>query len=622
MRRHLFLLLLLLGWCQGWALAVEVRVDTSKLPLVSDIEVLEDRTGQLSIAAVRQLAQAGRFAPINNSQSDINFGFTASAYWLRIRLQRQPEAASRWLLEVPYSQINTLQWYAPEGPVLTTGNDFSLSSRPVFHRHFVFPLELDTTERVFYLRATSDYSLTLPLVLWSIKGFLRHEQGELILQFLYYGALLSLLLYNFLLYCSLRDKRFLFYSLYAAFLGLGMFAGNGYGRLYLWSNAPAFDAVSQSTFFCIAALFATHFTRFFLQTRRYAPWLDRWLQSHAVVFFLLAVGFGASLRWTVPVLQLNEGIFLNSLGMCAAIATAGWKVQRTGENNIRSFLLAWGVLLLGVAVAGMRAFGWLPSNVLTSYSFQISSAFEMLLLSLALADIIHAERRSREQSQQQALQAQQQMLEVLRNSEEKLERAVRQRTIELETANAQLQVLGITDGLTGLANRRRFDQVLGDAWAQACSTGPHLALIMLDVDHFKPFNDHYGHVVGDHCLRQVGQVLADGVQQPSGLVARYGGEEFAVIITGPEAQNVLLLAEQLRSGIESLAIPHSSTALGVVTISLGVAAFAPVVSGQSPDSLIRLADEALYRAKQTGRNCVQCASSASVQPPIDRKHVL
>ncbi|SEQ82080.1 sensor domain-containing diguanylate cyclase [Giesbergeria anulus] len=606
-RRCLLLILLLLGCCQKWALAVEIRAYAGKTPLVSDIEALEDRTGQLTIEAVRQLAQAGRFTPVSNADGDLNFGFTASAYWLRIRLQRQPEAASRWLLEVPYGQINTLQWYPPQGEVLSTGNDLPLSSRPVFHRHFVFPVELDTTEQVFYLRATSSYSLTLPLVLWNIKGFLRHEQGELIWQFLYYGALLSLLLYNFLLYCSLGDKRFLFYSLYAAFLGLGMLAGNGYGRLYLWTEAPAFDAISQSSIFCLAALFGAHFTRLFLQTGQRAPHLDRWLQGHAVAFLLLACGFGASLYWAVPILWLNQWMLFNALGMGAAIAVAGWRVQRTGAHHIRFFLLAWGVLWFGVVVAGLRAFGWLPSNVLTSYALQIASAFEMLLLSLALADIIHAERRSREQSQQQALQAQQQMLEVLRHSEEKLERAVRERTAELERANAQLQVLGTTDSLTGLANRRRFDQVLANAWAHASSSGQPIALIMLDVDHFKQYNDHYGHVAGDQCLRQVGQVLAQYVELPEELVARYGGEEFAVIIMGRGATEVCALAERLRSGIEGLAIPHACASPGVVTISLGVASLVPTALGDGPDALIRIADAELYRAKQSGRNRVQCA---------------
>lgn len=613
-RRCLLLILFWLGCSPEWALAVEVRANTSKTPLVSGIEALEDRTGQLTIEAVRQLAQTGQFVPVDSAQGDLNFGFTTSVYWLRIPLHRQTTAPTRWLLEVPYGQINTLQWHPPTGGVLSTGNDLPLSSRPVFHRHFVFPLELDTAEQFFYLRASSDYALTLPLVLWSTEGFARHEQSELVWQFLYYGALLSLLLYNFLLYCSLGDRRFLFYTLYTLFLGLGMLAGNGYGRLFFWTESPAFDTISQSTIFCFAAMFGAHFTRVFLQTRQRAPRLDQWLQGHAAVFLLLASGFLASLYGAVPIMLLNQWVLFNALGMGAAIAVAGWRVQRAGEHNIRFFLLAWGVLWLGVLVAGLRAFGWLPSNVFTSYALQIASAVEMLLLSLALADIIHAERRSREQSQQQALQAQQQMLEVLRHSEENLERAVHERTAELERANAQLQVLGTTDSLTGLANRRCFDQALGSAWARAGSTCQPIALIMLDVDHFKQYNDHYGHVAGDHCLQQVGQVLANNVQLPDELVARYGGEEFAVIIRGQEASEACALADRLRCSIESLAMPHAYTPLGVVTISVGVASWVPIAPSDGPDVLIRMADEALYRAKQSGRNCVKCAHGT--HPPV------
>ncbi|GAB3356159.1 MULTISPECIES: sensor domain-containing diguanylate cyclase [Giesbergeria] len=606
-RRCLLLILLLLGCSQEWVLAIEIQSDASKTPLVSGIEALEDRTGQLTIETVRQLAQTGQFVPVDSAKGDLNFGFTTSAYWLRIPLHRRMDAPTRWLLEVPYGQINTLQWYPPTGSALSTGNDLPLSSRPVFHRHFAFPLELDTAEQFFYLRARSDYALTLPLVLWSTEAFARHEQWELIWQSLYYGALLSLLLYNFLLYCSLRDRRFVLYTLYTLFFGLGMLAGNGYGRLFFWTDAPAFDAVSQSTILCLAAMFGAHFTRVFLHTSQRAPRLDRWLQGHATAFLLLASGFLASLHVAVPIMLLNQWVLFNALGMGVAIAVAGWRVQRSGEHNIRFFLLAWGVLWLGVLVASLRAFGGLPSNVFTSYALQIASAVEMLLLSLALADIIHAERRSREQSQQQALQAQQQMLAVLRHSEENLERAVRERTAELEHANAQLQVLGTTDSLTGLANRRHFDQALSSAWARAGSTGQPIALIMLDVDHFKQYNDHYGHVAGDHCLQRVGQVLADDAQLPDELVARYGGEEFAVIIRGQEASQACALADRLRRDIESLAMPHACTSLGVVTISVGVASWVPVVPNDGPAMLIRMADEALYRAKQSGRNCVRCA---------------
>jgi two-component system, sensor histidine kinase LadS len=600
MLRWLCLVLLCWGGCGNVWAQPAAHANTEQLHLGAGVAVLEDPSGQLTLDEVRQPAMAARFV-VPAQGGDLNFGFTASAYWLRLPLQRQADAPARWLLEVPYGQIDSLQLYAPQGQVWHTGNASPLSSRPVFHRHFVFPIELDTEAQFFYLRATSSHSLTVPLVLWSATGFHHHEQRELILQFLYYGALLSLLVYNLLLYGSLRDQRFLFYSLYVLCMGLGILAGNGYGRLFIWTEAVAFDNLAQSTFLSVAGLFAGHFTRLFLQTAQRLPRLDRCLQAHTLIFLLLALGFVAALHWPMPVRSFNQWILLNGFGMVLVIAVAGWQALRAGESSARSFLLAWGFLLLGVLVAGLRAFDYLPTNGLTSYALQIASTFEMLLLSLALADMIHAERRAREQSQQQ-------MLALLRSSEEKLERAVRERTAELEAANAQLQVLGHTDGLTGLANRRLFDQTL----ARACSTeaGQHVALIMLDVDYFKPYNDHYGHLAGDHCLQQLAQVLASqAAPLPHALAARYGGEEFAIIVTRSSTDEVSALAEGVRAGVLALALPHRGAPAGMVTISLGVAQWMPSAGCcPSPQALIQQADLALYCAKQAGRNQVQWAT--------------
>lgn len=595
------LCLLLLCWfAYGPVGAQTLQAHTERHDLSAEVTVLEDPSGQFSIDEVRQPLMAGRFVR-PTQEGDLNFGFTASAYWLRLRLQRPAEAPSRWLLEVPYGQIDSLQLYTPQGQVWRTGNQAPLHSRPVFHRHFVFPLELGTEGQFFYVRATSNYALTVPLVLWSETGFHHHEQRELILQFLYYGALLSLMIYNLLLYVSLRDQRFLFYSLYVLCMGLGMFAGNGYGRLLVWTEAIAFDNVAQSTILSVAALFGAHFTRLFLQTPRRLPRLDRCLQGHMLVFLLLALGFLATLYTPMPVRSFNQCLLLNGLAMSLTIALAGWQTLRAGESSARSFLIAWSILWFGVLVAGLRAFGVVPTNGMTAYALQIASTFEMLLLSLALADIIHAERRAREQSQQQ-------MVDWLRSSEEQLEGAVRARTAELEIANARLEVLGHTDGLTGLANRRLFDQTLAQACSSAEADG--VALIMLDVDHFKQYNDQYGHLAGDHCLQQLAQVLADHIAaHPYALAARYGGEEFAVILRHSSSTDAAYtLAQQLRAGVAALALPHAAAPSGIVTISLGVAQWWPDGGGcPSPATLIGQADLALYRAKQAGRNQVQSA---------------
>jgi diguanylate cyclase (GGDEF)-like protein len=187
---------------------------------------------------------------------------------------------------------------------------------------------------------------------------------------------------------------------------------------------------------------------------------------------------------------------------------------------------------------------------------------------------------------------------------ESLEDKVLQRTAELEAANRKLSELTVTDALTGLANRRRFDAVIIDEWLRAKRTGQALAVIMLDIDYFKLYNDGYGHQAGDACLRQVAKVLQSRVKRPGDLVARYGGEEFVVVATDADLTTARELAENMRRSVEALSIPHDySRTARVVTVSMGLAVMNAGDKLQ-PEELLQRADEALYRAKDLGRNQV------------------
>ncbi len=177
-------------------------------------------------------------------------------------------------------------------------------------------------------------------------------------------------------------------------------------------------------------------------------------------------------------------------------------------------------------------------------------------------------------------------------------------TKQLEVANRKLKLLSSMDGLTGIANRRHFDETLEKEWRRALRAESKFSLILMDVDSFKPYNDHYGHQAGDDCLKKVAQALQAEVKRPADLVARYGGEEFVVVLPETDSMHAGILAEKLREQIESLQIPHEkSQTVPVVTCSLGVATLKPTQDLQSK-SLVEEADKALYLAKRGGRNRV------------------
>ncbi len=184
-----------------------------------------------------------------------------------------------------------------------------------------------------------------------------------------------------------------------------------------------------------------------------------------------------------------------------------------------------------------------------------------------------------------------------------MERKVATRTQLLAEANQRLELLSATDPLTGLANRRRFDEILEGELRRALRTGSSFGAAMIDIDHFKSYNDRYGHIAGDSCLRRVATTLGKSIRQGVDLAARYGGEEFAFILPGADEEAALTMAERGRAAVEALNEPHSGAERGIVTVSIGVAAIVPTETVDA-QQIIALADAALYDAKDNGRNQV------------------
>ncbi|MEW6125341.1 MAG: sensor domain-containing diguanylate cyclase [Pseudomonadota bacterium] len=179
---------------------------------------------------------------------------------------------------------------------------------------------------------------------------------------------------------------------------------------------------------------------------------------------------------------------------------------------------------------------------------------------------------------------------------------------ERKLAEERVEAMAYVDGLTGIANRRHFDGFLEQEWRRASRSGTPLALVMLDIDHFKPFNDHYGHQAGDDCLRRIGSALQDFAQRAGDLAARYGGEEFALVLANTELEPAARIAEEVRAAVLALGIPHAHSPVDrVLTVSLGVASMRPNKEA-APERLIKMADQALYAAKKAGRNRVATAS--------------
>jgi diguanylate cyclase (GGDEF)-like protein/PAS domain S-box-containing protein len=179
---------------------------------------------------------------------------------------------------------------------------------------------------------------------------------------------------------------------------------------------------------------------------------------------------------------------------------------------------------------------------------------------------------------------------------------------QLREAYRAVEAMSLTDVLTGLANRRRFDQYLATEWRRCVRDNKPLSLLMCDVDQFKAYNDTYGHQHGDSCLKQIAEACMDVVSRPGDLVARFGGEEFVVALPNTESEGALQVANEICESLRSRRLPHTGSPFGIITISIGCATLIPQAGMHAPD-LIAMADHALYTAKHNGRNQV-CLSSA------------
>jgi len=204
-------------------------------------------------------------------------------------------------------------------------------------------------------------------------------------------------------------------------------------------------------------------------------------------------------------------------------------------------------------------------------------------------------------------------LAVLRDitAQKQAEDALAEANHRLEAANLALRQHAHQDGLTGLANRRRFDEVLDMEFRRARRHELPLGLVLLDVDHFKLYNDSYGHIAGDTCLCRIGAAIAGAACRPGDLIARYGGEEIVALLPWTDLNGTAALADRMREAVASLAIEHRRSPYGVATVSAGATALLPVGPGREPVDLVIAADQALYQAKRDGRNRV-CMTGISM----------
>jgi diguanylate cyclase (GGDEF)-like protein len=598
-------LLLSLACCNSLASAAPILLSpTSSGNLINgQIELLEDLDGQLTIADMADPTVQGRFQPANGRAS---VGQSRHPWWIKLQLQRTGDAPKQWWLEVGAVTLLDLQVFLPDAQgawqVRQAGERVSFAAgRDHPYRRAVFQLPaLHEQPLTLYLRTYDPAGNSFPLRLWQQDSLELLAAQENLGLGLIYGVILALLLYNLFILFSLRDSAYFWYVLTTAFALVFILSMTGHGFQYLWPDAAVPFWLDRITLPSLWGLCASRFTQTLLQTRQHVRWAHHLLSMACVVYIvaitLEAFGQRNLAAWTIALLSLS------SIPAALGGALIRW---RQGFFPALLYLCGYGLVLGSIGVLLLRATGLLQPSTFNAYIYPLAVAAESILFSFALAYRIQMLKQEKAAALEQADREKTARLAQMQSSADELSRAVTLRTSELATANQRLQERELElrhaafhDPLTELPNRRYLVERCESALADAKRHGQSIALLLIDLDHFKPINDRHGHDAGDLMLQTIAQRLREHVRGGD-TVARLGGDEFAVLIGGADAEQhareiagrlLTELAQPVRYGAEQL----------TVTISIGVALYPQHASDFT--SLYKAADEMLYKVKARGRS--------------------
>lgn len=448
--------------------------EAQRYPLSRSFTFLEDPSGELTLDEVLEPAVQARFGAVPQRGDGVNFGFTRSAIWLRLVLHAPPETQPDWLLELAYPPLDSIELYAPDGPGLDrqAGGDLRpFSARAVPHRNHVLRVTLRSGgSTTLYLRLRSQGAVVAAATLWRPIALWQHDQAVYGVLGSYFGLLVGLLLYNLLLYLSVRDSGYLIYAGFAAALGAGQAALSGMGAQFLWPQWTWLNSVLPAAAFSAAAILGVQFARHFLSSAARLPRTDRFLRLQ-VAGWTAALVAAVTLPYTATAWLVTVMAML-SVGTGVVVGVVSIRRQFAGA---RLFFTAWAVLLAGVLTLALHNAGVLPSNLFTANALLIGSAFEMVLLSFALADRINVARRFKEMAQAR-IAAEHALVGALSQAQQRLTNTLHEREAMLNSL-----VEGIVLTVPGRIEwvNRRFAQMLGYPAEALVGQSPQ----QLDADH-------------------------------------------------------------------------------------------------------------------------------------------
>ena len=560
-----------------------------------------------------------------NQKSRITLHNNHSNVWFRFAINGFNDMEN-WLLELAAPELDEVEiWFFNDQQLVSTyltGDRFPFRVRPVNNESFVIPVPDNGGKPLnVYMRMNGDALTSVPVNLWQQHRYLIHTAEQKLALGAFLGFIVAMALSNFFFFIFTRSVNFLLYFGYATSVALLLFSLYGFTYKFLWPDNPWWQNHSVAVFANLSLMFALLFIRNLVDLRQFSAANDNILKAlAAVVLFIIPL----SLMGVTP-----PGVFFNYavLLVVAWVAITGVKLWLQGMRVSRIYVFAWVTLLVCASTASMMSVQWLSLSVSLPQVIMVGASLETLLLALLLAknfsqtsqDLLDARENALAQEKELRL-AREEVIATQEQANEELEYKVQERTLELEITlrelaekNQLLEEKNTLDALTGIKNRRYFDNKLLAEVRRSRREQTMLTLAMVDIDHFKQVNDQWGHQVGDKALQFVATTIKQFLKRPSDEVCRYGGEEFAIIMPATDEKGAQLLLEQIREHLQNTPL---TLADGVLNLTMSIGFNSTVVNDASSEhDVLRLADEALYKAKQQGRNCVVSASTLVPKKP-------
>ena len=508
------------------------------------------------IVTIEQAASPEFDRRFHTSANDVpNLGLTRARAWVRFRLVNPENKPQPLLLSYEYPVTDKVALYSPDGSggftEMMAGDSVRPSPGVIFNRYFVFPIMASPGESVYYMSVESTASLTVPLRIWKPAAFGRADHLVQTFYNLLCGAVLVFVIYFLIVAIKLRYLAPCWFAVYIAFLS-GHTALRS-GLLYAFVGPREEPFYNLLNLVVIGLLFfaGAGFLRNFLKVGEHSIRVDRILavlQWMGFVYPVVIVVSPDAVRYVYSLLLFFIGpIFSTTVSMVF------WA---KGVRNARFFAIGWLIGHLTAIIDFLRITGLIAYQPFMDTMIPLSLMSSLIFFSMAIVDQIYT-----------------------------------------------YKLFAHQDSLTGLSNRRRLDEVLPQEWNRSMRHKRPLSILMVDVDFFKAYNDTYGHRAGDRCLTAVAGTLDRYARRAGDLAARYGGEEFVILLPEVPPEKAMEVAESLRKDVYDLGIEHESSSVDkVVTVCVGVAGMVPA-RDSNPTDLIKLADEALYKAKANGRNC-------------------